>query len=81
MVKYFVFSCIDFTTVVSKTRPMSAVIHARVRLCFTISFHRFEFCIPSQSGQWSENIEEPRLGVLSRETSSAKWQKSGRLLL
>ena len=49
---------------------------ARVLL---FSFRHFEFCISIQSGQRSEKIKEPRLGVLSRETSSVKWQKNGAL--
>ena len=49
---------------------------ARVSL---FSFRHFEFCISIQIGQWSEKIKEPRLGVLSRETSSVKLQKNGAL--
>ena len=51
---------------------------ARVSL-FPFGFRHFEFCISSQSGQRSEKIKKRRLGVLSRETSLAKWQKNGAL--
>ena len=44
---------------------MSVVIHARVHLCFAVSFRPFEFCISSQSSQQSETIKEPRLGDLA----------------
>ena len=67
------FHCLGF-----KDLTMSVVIHARVCSCFDVSFHHFEFCISSQSGQRSEMMNEPRLGVLCRETSWVKWHKNGR---
>ena len=54
---------------------MSVVIHARVCLCFAVSFCHFEFCILSQSGQRSETIKEPGLGVLSRENCGRNGRK------
>ena len=58
---------------------MSVVIRARVRSCFAVSFRHFEFCISSQSGQGSETINEPRLGVLSRETAGKRKTVSMKL--
>ena len=54
---------------------MSVVIHARVHLCFAVSFCHFEFYVSSQSVQQCEMTKEPRLGVLSRETVGKMAEK------